>query len=180
MNPVLAYIDASDHRISDRVWAWRPPRLVRLWMLWASRLGDGWLWAALALMLLAGGDPGHRLIAAGALAGGVASALLVPLKRRFHRGRPCAAGLHPLYNVGPLQYLAADRFSFPSGHSMNAFAIASAIGLGLPPLLVPLLVIAASVAASRVALGLHYASDVLVGSLLGLVIGSAIFVVILG
>ncbi len=180
MNPVLAYIDASDHRIMDRVWAWRPPRFVRLWMLWASRLGDGWLWAALALVLLAGGDPGQRLLAAGALAGGVASALLVPLKRRFHRPRPGASGLHPLYDVGPLEYLAADRFSFPSGHSMNAFAIASVIGLGLPPLLVPLLVVAASVAVSRVVLGLHYVSDVLVGSLLGALIGGAIFFVLLG
>jgi undecaprenyl-diphosphatase len=180
VNAVLAYIDASDHRISDRVWAWRPPRLVRHWMLWASRLGDGGLWAMVGLVLLMGGGPGYRLAACGALAGGLASALLVPLKRRFRRRRPCEAGLHPLYNVRPLEYLAADHFSFPSGHSMNAFAIATAVGLGLPALLPALLFAAASVAASRVVLGLHYVSDVLAGSLLGAVIGTTVFLVVLG
>ena len=43
---VLAYVLASDDRLSDRVLAWRPPRWVRVWMLTATRLGDGWLWLA--------------------------------------------------------------------------------------------------------------------------------------
>jgi undecaprenyl-diphosphatase len=179
VNAVLAYVDRRDRRISDRVWAWRPPRLVRLCMLYASLLGDGWLWGGLGLVLLAGGDPGFRLLAAGALAAGIASGLLVPLKRRFRRARPCESGLHPLYSVRPLEYFAADHFSFPSGHSMNAFAIASAIGLGLPPLLPLLLALATSVAASRVLLGLHYVSDVLAGSVLGAGIGTAVYVVVL-
>jgi undecaprenyl-diphosphatase len=179
MNAVLAYVDLSDRRISGRVWAWRPPRWVRAWMLYASLLGDGWLWLGLGLVLLAAGDPGQRLIAAGALAAGIASALLLPLKRRFRRARPCESGLHPLYSVRPLEYFAADHFSFPSGHSMNAFAIASAVGLGLPALLPLLAALAASVAASRVLLGLHYVSDVVAGSLLGVGIGTAVFLVVL-
>ncbi|MFI5170022.1 MAG: phosphatase PAP2 family protein, partial [Vicinamibacterales bacterium] len=39
--------------------------------------------------------------------------------------------------------------------------------------------VAASVAASRVVLGLHWLSDVLVGSLVGALIGSAVFLVLL-
>jgi undecaprenyl-diphosphatase len=61
---------------------------------------------------------------------------------------------------------------------MNAFAIASAIGLGLPALLLPLALIAASVAASRVLLGLHYVSDVLAGALLGACVGAAVHLLI--
>lgn len=177
---VLAYVNDSDVRISSRVWTWRPPRWLRLWMLWASRLGDGWLWAGLGLVLLAGGSRGHRLMAAGALAAGTSSTVLMPLKRRFRRRRPCERGLHPLYDVRPLEHFAADRFSFPSGHSMNAFAIATVVGLGLPAVLPILFALAASVAASRVLLGLHYVSDVLVGSLLGASIGAVVFVVVVG
>ncbi len=177
---VLAYVNDSDVRISGRVWAWRPPRWLRMWVLWATRLGDGWLWAGLGLLLLAGGSDEHRLFAAGALAAGVSIALLMPLKRRFRRRRPCATGLHPLYDVRPREHFAADRFSVPSGHAMNAFAIATAIGLGWPPLLLPLAVVAACVAASRVLLGLHYMSDVVVGALLGSAIGVATFLAVAG
>lgn len=175
---VLAYVNDSDVRISGRVWDWRPPRWLRLWMLWATRLGDGWLWAGLGLLLLAAGSAGQRLLSAGALAAGLSNLLLVPLKRRFRRRRPCEAGRHPLYEVRPLEFFAADRFSFPSGHAMNAFAIGTAIGLGLPALLLPLALIAGSVAASRVLVGLHYVSDVLAGSLLGAGIGAVVYGVV--
>jgi undecaprenyl-diphosphatase len=175
---VLAYVNDSDLRISGRVWAWRPPRWLRLWMLWATRLGDGWLWAGLGLLLLAAGGEGYRLLASGTIAAGLSNLLLIPLKRRVRRRRPSEAGQHPLYDVRPLGWVAADRFSFPSGHAMNAFAIASAIGLGLPALLLPLALIAASVSASRVLLGLHYVSDVLAGALLGACVGAAVHLLI--
>ncbi|HET7291850.1 MAG TPA: phosphatase PAP2 family protein [Vicinamibacteria bacterium] len=176
---VLALVNDSDLRISDRVWAWRPPRFFRAWMLWASRLGDGWLWAGIGLVLLAAGGPGRRVLAGGALAAFASNALLLPLKRRFRRRRPCESGLHPLYDVRPLARFAADRYSFPSGHALNAFAIATVVGLGLPGLSPLLLVLAASVAASRVLCGLHYVSDVLVGALVGAGIGTAVFVLVL-
>ena len=71
--------------------------------------------------------------------------------------------------------LPPDQFSFPSGHSITAFAIAVPIGLFYPELRVPLLLVAASIAASRIVLGMHFLSDVLAGSALGAVLGYAAF-----
>jgi undecaprenyl-diphosphatase len=71
--------------------------------------------------------------------------------------------------------LPPDRFSFPSGHTITAFAIAVSLGLYYPALLVGLVFCALSVAASRVILGLHYLSDVLVGIVIGAAIGAIVF-----
>ena len=183
MNAVLAYVSESDLRVSRRVRRWTPPRFVRLWMLWATKLGDGWLWLAIGVALLAGGGPFHRVLAAAAIAAGVANIALVVMKRRFRRRRPCEEAPHPAFAVGPsgfVRYVPSDRFSFPSGHAMNAFALATVLGLAFPWAASPLALVAASVAVSRVVLGLHFLSDVVVGSLLGALIGAASYAVVLG
>ena len=77
------------------------------------------------------------------------------LKRIIGRERPCATEPH-CWSI----LLPPDRFSFPSGHTITAFAIAFSLGLYYPALLVGLVFCALSVAASRVILGLHYLSDV--------------------
>jgi undecaprenyl-diphosphatase len=61
--------------------------------------------------------------------------------------------------------------SFPSGHSASGFAFATTIGDYLPPMALPLRSLAAVVAYSRIHSGVHYPSDVLVGSVIGIVIG---------
>lgn len=179
MSPMLAYVSAEDFRMFDRVLAFRPPRWVRLWTLWATRLGDGWLQVATGLVLLALGSDYWRILAACTVATGVANAAMVVLKRRFRRKRPCEYTAHPYYDVKPLGYVPSDHFSFPSGHSMNAFAVAALLALQFPWLAPLTLVLAASVAASRVLLGLHFVSDVVVGSLLGAGIGATAFLALL-
>jgi undecaprenyl-diphosphatase len=67
-----------------------------------------------------------------------------------------------------------DSTSFPSGHAATAFAAATAVGLLHPRFRIPLLALAGMVALSRVYLGVHFWSDVLVGSALGVMIGFAI------
>jgi membrane-associated phospholipid phosphatase len=62
--------------------------------------------------------------------------------------------------------------SFPSGHAMSAFAVASAIALLSPRLRWPMLGVAGLIAFSRVYLGVHFWLDVLVGALLGIAIGA--------
>ncbi|MBL7160781.1 MAG: phosphatase PAP2 family protein [Candidatus Aenigmarchaeota archaeon] len=61
-----------------------------------------------------------------------------------------------------------DDFSFPSGHSAAAFVAFSSILLFLPRKWLPLLVIPVLVAYSRVALGVHTVTDVVAGSILGI------------
>jgi undecaprenyl-diphosphatase len=58
--------------------------------------------------------------------------------------------------------------SFPSGHTTAIFSVITPFIILYPVLSIVLLPIGTMVAISRVYLGLHYPSDVLVGSLLGL------------
>ena len=176
---VLGYVLASDDRLSGRLVEWRPPRWVRVWMLTATRLGDGWLWLATALLLAASGDRGLRVLSAVALSAGFANALLVCVKGRFRRPRPSERAKARHFDVGPLVWFPSDRFSFPSGHALNAFAIGSVVALAFPFAALPVLAVAGSVAASRVVLGLHWLSDVLAGALAGLLIGTSVWLALL-
>ncbi len=65
-----------------------------------------------------------------------------------------------------------DEFSFPSGHTLHAVSF-SIVALAYYPWLTPLLVpFSAGVALSRVVLGLHYPSDVLAATLIGVLLAS--------
>jgi len=175
---MLGYVVASDFRLSDRMLDWTPPRWFRFWMLGATRLGDGWLWLSAAVILGAGGSEFHRALAAVAVSAVLANIVLVLVKGRVRRPRPGDAFRHGRPQP-TLRYLPSDRYSFPSGHSLNAFALGSVLALSFPPLAAPLLFVAANVAASRVVLGRHFLSDVLAGSALGVVIGGVAFLVVL-
>jgi hypothetical protein len=110
---VLSYVITSDDRVTGRLVTWRPPRWVRYWMLWATRLGDGWLWLGIAILLAASGDRGLRVLAGGAVAAGLANILLVLTKSRVHRTRPCERVRPAHFDVDPLTWFPSDRFSFP-------------------------------------------------------------------
>ena len=84
------------------------------------------------------------------------------LKRWTRRPRPFASDLRIRAWVAPL-----DEFSFPSGHTLHAVAF-SVVAVAHYPVLAWLLVpFTASVAVSRVVLGLHYPSDVLAATGIG-------------
>lgn len=174
MNALLTFVNDSDFRLSGRVRVWTPPRWVCLWMRGATRVADLWLWPALALVLGACGPAGREALLAGAAAGLVSNSLLVFLKRRVKRRRPCDDAPYPLF----LDLTPPDPFSFPSGHSMNAFGIFTVLALQFPATAPFCLLFAGSIAASRVVLGMHYVSDVLVGSAIGAAIGGAAFVLL--
>lgn len=59
--------------------------------------------------------------------------------------------------------------SFPSGHTSDAFALATSVSLAYPKwyVIAPLYLWAGSVAYSRMHLGVHYPSDVLAGAVIG-------------
>ncbi|MDP9054631.1 MAG: phosphatase PAP2 family protein [Acidobacteriota bacterium] len=168
---MIRLITANDRRIMRLVNRWEAPRWIRQWMLFASKGGDGWLWSAVgAILYLFGGPRRLDALSAGFESVAAGQAAFFVLKRLIGRERPCAVEPH-CWSV----MLPHDRFSFPSGHTMTAFAIAFSLGLYYPALLVGLVFCAASVGVSRVILGLHYVSDVLVGAMIGTAIGVAAF-----
>ncbi len=93
------------------------------------------------------------------------SMVVVVLKRAVRRARPA---LDVRLLVPP------DQFSFPSGHTAAALALAVAWAPLLPPAVYPLIIsLAVVVGYARMYLGVHYPLDVLAGASLGLVVGAA-------
>ncbi len=147
---------------------WGARQTVRAYFRMISRLGDGLFWYALmaAIALL---DGWRGLGAAGHMLATSAIALLMyrKLKRWTKRPRPFAADARIQAWVAPL-----DEFSFPSGHTLQAVSF-TVVALAYYPTLAWLLIpFSASVAVSRVVLGMHYPSDVVAATALGGALGS--------
>jgi len=152
-NTFLA-INAVTRLSPDWIWAW------------ITFLGNGWGVFALSfpLLILA-----PRTLSAGIFAGGVAAIVSALLKNAFNLPRP--AGIlqeHEFYRIGE----AVFHKAMPSGHTLTAFAVASAYFFTVPPEkrkpFVMLFVAASAVALSRNAIGAHWLTDVLVGAGLGI------------
>ena len=81
------------------------------------------------------------------------------------RERPYAT----LSGVHTMHLDTADKYSMPSGHTTEAFAIATALTLRYPKpyVYIPAYAWAAFVGYGRIYMGLHYPSDVLAGAILG-------------
>jgi undecaprenyl-diphosphatase len=160
---MLQLIATGDHKLMRKVNKWPAPKWVRLAAIAATRAGDGWLWYLVGLVILLFG-PADRFTAT-AVAGSAAVigiGIFVLLKKTSGRKRPCEIQPHCWAHILP-----PDQFSFPSGHTITAFAVAVTLGMFYPAMLPALLFCAFCIAASRVLLGMHFLSDVIVGALLG-------------
>lgn len=165
---------APDYALMRRVNRWRAPGWVRWWMIVSTRGGDGWFWVACGIALLASREPGkYAAIRAAALAAAMGILIFRCCKKLVGRRRPCALEPHCWAKLLP-----PDQFSFPSGHSITAFAVAVSLGLCYSPFLPPLLFCAFSIALSRIVLGMHFLTDVLVGSALGTSLGYLAFLLV--
>jgi len=171
---MLNFIARRDHTLMRRLNRWRAPRWVRVWMILATRAGDGWLWYLLgAAILMFGGEPRFAAVGAGTLAASTGIVIFLWLKKAAGRRRPCAFEPHCWATLLP-----PDQFSFPSGHTITAFAVALSLIHFYSDLTVGLLFCALSVAASRILLGMHFLSDVVAGAAIGALLARvAVFIV---
>jgi len=133
---------------------------VRIAIRLVTHLGSATTTIGVSIALLLLGE--HTLGLATALANALAHVPVHVLKRTLARPRPCDAHGRPLARIA-----LPDPFSFPSGHSAAAAALAGVITLHEPMLGALLLPLAALVAWSRVALRVHHLSDVVAGMALG-------------
>ena len=138
----------------------------------ASALGDHsliWVMLAAARGLRSGSSDGglHLRAAVRAVAGlGVESALVNQgIKNLFRRSRPLATTPRPLSLRKP------RSSSFPSGHATSAFCAAGLLADGDPAFAPAYYAIATIVAASRIHVRIHHASDVVAGIPIGIALG---------
>jgi len=122
---LVRLVEVGDHRLMRQVNRWRAPRWLRLWMIAATRGGDGWLWYAMGLVVaLVGGFERFQALGAATVSVAFGIALFLRLKRAFGRRRPCALEPHCWATLLP-----PDQFSFPSGHTITAFAVMVSLGM---------------------------------------------------
>jgi membrane-associated phospholipid phosphatase len=121
--------------------------------------------ASAAVLALAGGPTGRRAAAFGLASVTVTATVVnIAVKPLSGRERPDRAAERV---PGDRHVRMPVSTSFPSGHAAAAFAFATGVGHVMPAAAIPLRVLAALVAYSRVHTGVHYPGDVVVGSLMG-------------
>ena len=148
------FVNRFTQLLPDTLWAW------------LTFLGNGWGVFALTfpLLLLA-----PRMVTAGIFAGGIAALASTVLKGLFDLPRPAGVLTDgSFYRIGEALLYKA----FPSGHTLTAFAIASALYFSVDkdkraPLML-LFLLAVLVGLSRSAVGAHWLTDVLGGAGVGI------------
>lgn len=135
-------------------------RLLRIY----TRLGDGYVWAltALYIFIVLARPVAIDILLRSLLAGGISLILYWAVKLSTRRRRPCNAvpGVHA--EVPPL-----DKYSFPSGHTMNNLAAGFTV-LALAPQVGWIVVfMPITWGLLRIYYGVHWLSDIVAGVILG-------------
>ncbi len=158
---------ALDERLTRRLRVAEQPGTLRSLAILFAHSGDSWFWLAGLALLGWFSGPEQRARCLWLIAAIFAAALIVlAIKFSVRRRRPEGewGGIYRL----------TDPHSFPSGHAVRAVMLAVlAIGLGPLWLGAILVVWAPLVLLARVAMGVHYFSDVAAGAALGLAMGGA-------
>jgi undecaprenyl-diphosphatase len=161
----LSAILELDARTSERLRIAESPGPLRTLAAVLAHSGDSWFWGAglLVLWFFSGSFWKHWAILMLA-AISVLAAMVLVLKFSIRRRRPEG-------QWGSI-YRNTDPHSFPSGHAARAFMLAViATGLGPAGIAIAIWMWAPLVALARVAMGVHYLSDVVAGLVIGLLVG---------
>jgi undecaprenyl-diphosphatase len=147
---------------SGPVWLWT--------LVVVSLLGSGWMLFALVPVFVMPRLRAWRARAAWLLAAAVSASAIVSITKALTgRVRPWQA-LDLARTTGIA--LPVDP-SFPSGHAAGSFAVAAFVLTLHRPAGIALFAMATLIALSRVALGVHYPTDVIAGAVLGTLLGLA-------
>ena len=154
-----------DARLSNQMRVAEKPGALRAIAVFFAHSGDSWFWG-LALILAWFPSNAHwrEWEAVEFLGISLLAALVIGIKFLVKRRRPEG-------EWGGI-YRNTDPHSFPSGHAARAFLVAT-LAIGLVPawMAVLLWVWAPLVSIARVAMGVHYVSDIVAGAALGILCG---------
>jgi len=154
-----------DARFSDQLRVAEKPGILRNIAVFLAHSGDSWFWALALILGWFFSNSAWKQWAVVEFFGilGLAGVVLA-IKFLVRRKRPEG-------EWGSI-YRNTDPHSFPSGHAARAFLIAVVAAALAPLWLVILLWIwAPLVSLARVAMGVHYLSDVIAGAFLGAIVG---------
>jgi membrane-associated phospholipid phosphatase len=154
-----------DYRLSKDMGVAEKTGALRTVAVVLAHSGDSWFWGVALFALWLFGSSFWKEWAVLLVASiGTLALLVFPLKRMIRRRRPDG-------QWGTI-YRKTDPHSFPSGHAARAFLIAVLVtALGPAWLAILLWIWAPLVSLSRVAMGVHYVSDIIGGLMLGLLAG---------
>jgi undecaprenyl-diphosphatase len=154
-----------DARTSNRLRVAEQPGLLRSIAVFFAHSGDSWFWAMGLILLWAFTDDAHWKKWTVVLFGGVSALAVIVMSLKFIIRRRRPEG-----EWGGI-YRNTDPHSFPSGHAARAFLIAVvATALGPAWAGILLWVWAPLVSLARVAMGVHYVSDVVAGAIVGILV----------
>jgi undecaprenyl-diphosphatase len=166
--PAHEWLSQQDEALCLRINQASRIQWLRATLCLVSRLGDGVFWYALMLgILVRYGHAAMMPVLQMVLTGAVCTILYKWLKTKTTRLRPYQRNRAIQLAADPL-----DQYSFPSGHTLHAVAFSLVTLYYYPALAALLLPFTVLVALSRVALGLHYPSDVLAGVAIGAAVAS--------
>ena len=154
-----------DARLSAGMLVAGRPGVLRSMCSFLAHSGDSWFWwPGMALLWLVGNSFWKHWALSILIPIIALSVLVMIIKFAIRRKRP--EGEWGAF------YRATDPHSFPSGHAARAVLIATiAVGLGPAWLAIALCIWAPLVALARVAMGVHYLSDIVAGAFLGILCG---------
>ncbi|SJM93814.1 Phosphoesterase PA-phosphatase related protein [Crenothrix polyspora] len=127
-----------------------------------SKTGDGFLYVVIVIAVIWQAGIGNAFVQVVLAAFLLERPLYFVLKNSLKRNRPQAA----LNNFQSF-IVPSDQFSFPSGHTSAAFMMATLGGEFWPVLALPLYGWSICIGFSRVLLGVHFPSDVVIGAAMG-------------
>lgn len=162
---ILTDVDNLDVSIFDGIAATRSPVLDAVMPRLTNAADHSVLWFGVAGVLGLSRDRRAKRAALRGVVSIAATSLIANqvAKRTNRRPRPSIASVP----ITRLSRRLPTSSSFPSGHAASAAAFATAVGLEMPALSVPLRALAGLVGFSRISTGAHYPSDVAVGWMLG-------------
>jgi undecaprenyl-diphosphatase len=175
MKALMLNIASLDHLLISSVNNWAQKRkLVNKLFYLITISGDGYLYPVLtAILILINFNLGTVFLKVGLLAYAIELPLYLLIKNGTKRKRPFDFHKHIVNKVSP-----PDKFSFPSGHTSAAFVFATLISLMLPALAPSAYIWAVLVGISRVYLGVHFPTDILAGTVLGMLSTYVSFMII--